>query len=74
MLLYLIQQFKKIECYRPYKQDSTGTKRELVLDQDQCAKRGTNGTSGAMGRGVAESHDWSRAMYRTYSRTHVLAY
>ena len=48
MLLYLIQQFKKIECYRPYKQDSTGTKRELVLDQDQCAKCGTDRTSRAI--------------------------
>ena len=65
MLLYLIQQFKKIECYRPYKQDSTGTKRELVLDQNQCAGRRTNGTSGAIGRGVAESHNKTQYIQET---------
>ena len=43
-------------CYGPYKQDSTNTKEGLVLDQDQWAGCGTDGTSGAMGRGVAESH------------------
>ena len=39
------------------------------MDQDQCAGSRTDGTSGAMGRGVAESHDQSRAAYRIYSRT-----
>ena len=44
-------------CYGPYILGSTGIKRELVLDQDQCAGSGTDGTSGAMGRGVAKSHN-----------------
>ena len=50
-------------CYGPHIQGSTGTKRELVLDQDQCARSGTNGTSRTMGQGVAESHNQSRAAY-----------
>ena len=33
-------------CYGPYKQDSTSTKKGLVLVQDQCARGGTVGTSG----------------------------
>ena len=44
-------------CYGPYKQDLTSTKRGLVLVKNQCAGRGTDGTSRAMGRGVAESHN-----------------
>ena len=48
-----------IYCYGLYIQDSTGTKRELVLDQDQCAEYRTDKTSGAIGRGVAELHDKS---------------
>ena len=40
-------------CYGPYKQDSTSTKGGLVLDQDQCAGCGTDGTSGAIGQGVS---------------------
>ena len=47
----------KTRCYGPYIQDSTGTKRELILDQDQCTGCGTDGTSGAMGRGVAELYN-----------------
>ena len=46
-------------CYGPYIQDSTGIKKELVLDQDQCLGSRTNGTSGAMGRGVAELYNQS---------------
>ena len=38
-------------------QGSTSIKRELVLDQNQCARCGTDGTSGAIGQGVAESHN-----------------
>ena len=44
-------------CYGPYIQGSTGTKRELVLDQDQCAENGTNRTSETMGQGVAKLHN-----------------
>ena len=36
-------------CYGPYKQDSTGTQRKSKTGQDQCARGGTDGTSGAMG-------------------------
>ena len=44
-------------CYGPYKQDITNTKRGLVLDQNRYAGRRTNGTSGTIGQGVAESHN-----------------
>ena len=44
------------KCYGPYKQDSTSTKRRLVLGQDQCAKYRTNRTSEAIGQGVAKSY------------------
>ena len=40
---------RSVPCYGPYISDGTSTKRELVLDQDQCAGSGTDGTSGAMG-------------------------
>ena len=40
-------------CYGPYKQDSTSTERGLVLDQNQYAGCGTDGTSGAIGWGVS---------------------
>ena len=53
----------EIGCYGPYIQGSTGTKRELVLDQDQCAGCGTDGTSGAIGRGVAKLYNWSWVTY-----------
>ena len=46
-----------MSCYGPYKQDLTSTKRRLVLVKDQCAGRGTDGTSKTIRRGVAESHD-----------------
>ena len=42
-------------CYGPYKQASTGTQRGLGTDGNQCTRCRTDGTSGAMGRGVAES-------------------
>ena len=38
-----------IVCYGPYKQDSTSTKKGLVLDQNQCAEYRTDGTSRAIG-------------------------
>ena len=47
----------KTRCYGPYIQDSTGAKRELILDQDQCAGSGTNRTSKAMGRGVVKLYN-----------------
>ena len=46
---WCISEFKLHYCYRPYIQGSTGIKRELILDQDQCAEYKTNGTSRAMG-------------------------
>ena len=44
-------------CYGPYKQDSTDGQKGLRPTQDQYTRGGTDGTSGAMGRGVAESHN-----------------
>ena len=64
-----IKIYSLFPCYGPYKQDSTSTKRRLVLGQDQCAGCGTDETSGTIGRGVAES----RGHVRT-KRTHVLMY
>ena len=55
--------------YRPYKQDSTSTKRRLVLGQDQCARCGTDRTSEIIGRGVAESRSY---VYTKY--TYILIY
>ena len=56
-------------CYRPYKQDSTSTKKGLVLGQNQYTKGGTDETSGTIGQGVAKSHS------NIYTkRTHVLIY
>ena len=46
-----------LNCYGPYKQDLTSTKRRLVLVKDQCAGRGTDRTSKTIGQGVAESHN-----------------
>ena len=59
----------QMSCYRPYILDSTSTQRGLGKIGSQCTGCRTDGTSGAMGRGVAESHDQSRATYRIYSRT-----
>ena len=58
-------------CYGPYKQDSTGQKgpRRIV---SQCAGCGTDGTSGTIGRGVAESrsHAHTKCTYvLIYSHT-----
>ena len=47
------------KCYRPYKQDSTSTKKRLVLGQDQYAKYKTDRTSGTIGRGVAKSRNYA---------------
>ena len=56
-------------CYRPYKQDSTSTKRRLVLGQNQCVGCGTDRTSETIRQGVAESRS-----YIYTERTHVLIY
>ena len=45
-----------VTCYRLYKPDSTDGQKRVRLAQHQCTKGGTDGTSEAMGRGVAESH------------------
>ena len=66
-----------LKCYGPYKRDSTDGQRGLRPTQDQYARGGTDGTSGTMGRGVAESHDRTQYMslgtkerrVPTYSRT-----
>ena len=39
----------KDKCYGPYKQDSTDTQTGSKTGQDQCARGGTDRTSGAMG-------------------------
>ena len=57
------------QCYGPYKQDSTSTKRRLVLGQDQCTGYGTDKTSKTIGQGVAESHNYARTKY-----TYILTY
>ena len=57
------------KCYGPYKQDSTSTKKRLVLGQDQYAGCEANKTSRTIGRGVAESRN------HIYTEcTHVLMY
>ena len=45
------------KCYGPYKQDSTSTKKRLISGQDQCTRGRTDGTRGAIGRGVAELYN-----------------
>ena len=44
-------------CYGPYKRDSTDSQKGLRPTQDQYARGGTNRTSRAMGRGVAELYN-----------------
>ena len=44
----IIKDTIELACYGPYIQDSTGIKRELVLDQNQYMGRGTDGTSGVI--------------------------
>ena len=56
-------------CYGPYKQDSTSTKKRLVLGQDQCAGYRINKTSKIIGQGVAKSHNY---IYTEY--TYILIY
>ena len=46
-----------LKCYGPYKQDSTDSQKGLRLTQDQYARGGTNKTSKAIGRGVAELYN-----------------
>ena len=53
--------------YGLYKQDSTGIKRGLVLDQDQYARGRTNKTSETIGQGVAELYS-----YIYTKHTHIL--
>ena len=75
--LFLIKTLKLENCYRPYKQDSTSTKRRLVLGQNQCAGCRTDKTSRTIRRGVAESCSYiytERTHVFTYLRTHVLTY
>ena len=55
--------------YGPYKQDSTSTKRGLVLGQNQYARGRTNKASETIGRGVAELYN-----YIYTEHTHVLIY
>ena len=55
--------------YGPYKQDSTSTKKRLVLGQDQCTGYRTDGTSGTIGRGVAKLYNYAHTKY-----TYVLMY
>ena len=50
--------------YGPYKQDSTSTKRRLVLGQDQCTGCGTDGTSKVIGQGVAELYNRTQYMQK----------
>ena len=49
--------------YGPYIPDSTSAQRGLGKIGSQCMGCRTDGTSEAMGRGVAKSHDWLRAIY-----------
>ena len=58
-----------VRCYRPYKQDSTSTKKRLVLGQDQCARCRTDKTSGTIGQGVAELYN-----YIYTEHTYILIY
>ena len=57
------------QCYGPYKQDSTSTKKRLILGQDQYAGYRTNKTSKTIGRGVAELRN-----YIYTEHTYVLIY
>ena len=51
--------------YGPYKKDSTDGQKGLRPTQDHYARGGTDGTSGTMGRGVAESHDETQYVQQT---------
>ena len=55
--------------YGPYIPDSTSTQRGLGKIGSQYTGYRTDGTSGAMGQGVAELYNQSRAIYQIYSRT-----
>ena len=59
-------------CYGPYKQDSTSTKKRLILGQDQYAECEIDKTSKTIRRGVAESRSYIYTEYTyilIYSRT-----
>ena len=53
--------------YGPYKQASTGTQRGLETDSNQYTKCRTDGTSKAIGRGVAKSHNSTQYAQKTQS-------
>ena len=55
-------------CYGPYIPDSTSTQGGLGKIDSQYTGCRTDGTSGAIGRGVAELYNWSRATYWTNPR------
>ena len=61
--------FTKVYCYGPYIPDSTSTQGGLGKIDSQYTGYRTDGTSEAIGRGVAESYNQSRAAYQIYSRT-----
>ena len=50
-------------CYGPYIPDSTSTQGGLGKTDSQCTECRTDGTSRAMGQGVAELHNQSRVTY-----------
>ena len=58
-----------MEYYRPYKQDSTSTKKRLILGQDQYTGCRTNKTNKTIGRGVAELRNYTHTKH-----TYVLIY
>ena len=68
-LVEVLQNSKRLYCYGPYKQDSTSTKKRLVLGQDQYTECGTNKTSKTIGQGVAELYNYIHT-----ERTYVLIY
>jgi hypothetical protein len=56
-------------CYRPYISSSTTTRKGH--EQTSGGSAGVAGTSRAIGRGVAESHDMSRYQFGTWERGNV---
>ena len=66
--------------YGLYKQDIISTKKRLILGKNQYTERGTDGTSGTMGWGVAELHNevqyvnTQERRNATYQRTNISIY
>ena len=69
-------------CYGPYKQVGTNSQKRVRPTRHQCARGGTDGTSGTIGQGVAESHrrhvtrvrnvgTWERGNVGTWERGNV---